>query len=65
MGSRGSGSGRDAVGEHGKGMKGGKGRSGRPKNPEYLTDQIGKAGGTQFADDVMSTRDDLERTLPL
>lgn len=62
MGSRGSGSGRSGVGKHGAGMTGGRGEGGNPQNAKYLTDQIGRAGGTQFADEIMSTRDDLENT---
>lgn len=59
MGSRGSGSGREGVGKHGAGMKGRR-TGATPKNGEYLSDQIGKKGGTGFADEIMRTRDSLE-----
>ena len=60
MGSRGASS-KGTAGEHGAGMLGKRrgGAGATPQDAQYLSDQIGK-GGTQFADEIMSTRDDLE-----
>ena len=58
MGSRGASS-KGTAGKHGGGMIG-KRTGATPKNEEYLSDQIGKKGGTGFADEIMRTRDSLE-----
>ena len=58
MGSRGASS-KSSAGKYGGGMKGRR-TGATPKNEEYLSDQIGKKGGTGFADEIMRTRDSLE-----
>lgn len=58
MGSRGSSSGR-GVGKHGAGMEG-KSTGTTVRSSHFMTDEIGEGGGS-FVNEVMTTRDNLEK----